>query len=91
MRTKKVKCKSGRMGEQYKLRKAYANFEEFEGYCENYAIHTRLGYKTPASCWKADPTVQSSTEPSDLRKVKVPKKQSLFDRENEFRVEDHQL
>jgi hypothetical protein len=66
---KDVRCKSGLMGEQYKLQNGYANFEEFDWYSNLYHVHTRLGYKTIKGCWKANPTIQSSVNPSDLRKV----------------------
>ena len=73
---KQVKCKSGITGWQCKLQKNYHNFEEFERYCEVWAIHTRLGYKTIKGCWKANPTIQGSVNPSDLRVVKPKKKKS---------------
>lgn len=67
MRT--VKCKSGITGWQTKLRNNYTNFEEFAEYCNTYNIHGRLGYKKPETAWKANPIIQGSTNPSDLRKV----------------------
>jgi len=67
---KQVKCKSGLTGWQCKLRKNYTSFEEFTGYAEIYNIHKRLGYKTPKNAWKANPLIQGSTNPTDLRKVK---------------------
>ncbi len=66
MRSKAVRCKSGLMGIQYKLQDSYANFEEFESYCEIYGNHTRLGFKDVQKAWDCNPTIQSSTNPSDL-------------------------
>lgn len=66
---KRVKCKSGIEGWQCKLRKNYANFEEFEYYAELRGLHIRLGYKTPRNAWLANPVVQGSVIPSDFRKV----------------------
>lgn len=69
MRT--VKCSSGLMGWQSKLRKVYDNdFETFKYYCEIYSIDKRLGYKKPETAWKANPTIQGSVNPTDLKKVK---------------------
>jgi hypothetical protein len=70
MKIKKVRCKSGFMGEQYKLRDAYVGFYDFKAWSEMYNLHTRLGYKTPETAWRYNPTVQSSTVASDYRKVK---------------------
>lgn len=67
---KQVKCKSGLTGWQCRLQKNYDNsFEQFEAYNETYAIATRLGYKNAEEAWKANPIIQGSTEPSDLRVV----------------------
>ena len=67
-----VKCKSGILGWQCKLQENYDNsFEQFQDWCETHNIHTRLGYKTPESAWKNNPTIQGSTEPSDLRKIPI--------------------
>jgi hypothetical protein len=68
--SKTITAKSGLKGWQDKLRKVYDSFEEFEDYCKTYNIHKRLGYKTPEDAWEANPTIQGSIEPSDLRKVK---------------------
>ncbi len=57
------------MGSQGKLQAGYDSFEEFEGYCEIYNIHSRLGFKTPKAAWKANPLVRLSVEPSDLEVV----------------------
>jgi hypothetical protein len=69
MKIKPVRCKSGEMGEQYRIQDSYGSYEEFVSYCETYGIHTRLGFKTIKGCWRSNPLVQSSTNPSDLRRV----------------------
>ena len=70
MKFKKVRCKSGVMGEQFKLRDAYNDFEDYKRYCETWDTYKRLGYKTPETAWRYNPTVQCSTIASDYRKVK---------------------
>jgi hypothetical protein len=69
MRFKQVTSVSGQHGEQYKLRAPYANLDEFRYYANLYGLHTRIGYKTPESAWARNPTVQSSTVPSDFCRV----------------------
>jgi hypothetical protein len=66
---RQVRCQSGLMGWQQRLRTVYASFEEFSSYCEVYGNHTRLGYRTPAGAWRANPMVQGSVNPSDYRRV----------------------
>lgn len=70
---KTVVCKSGIKGWQCKLQTNYSNLEEFQGYCEIYNLHGRLGYKTPEAAWQKNPVVQGSVIPSDFRKVRVKK------------------
>ena len=70
---KTIRCKSGLRGWQGKLQEVYTSFEEFNGYCGIYSIHERLGYKTPWSCWRFNPVVQGSVNPSDLRRVRSVK------------------
>jgi hypothetical protein len=67
---KTIKCKSGLQGYRCTLHESYGNFGCFEAYAEMYGTHTRLGYKTIKGCWKANPTIEGSVEPSDFRKVK---------------------
>lgn len=64
-----VRCRSGLMGERSLLRTRYRDFEEFKAYCRNYGIHRRLGYRSMKAAWEANPVIESSTDPSDLRKV----------------------
>jgi hypothetical protein len=68
---KRIKTKSGVVGWQAKLRKVYASLDEFKAYCEIYAINHRIGYKTPEGAWRANPTIQGSVNPSDLRRVRA--------------------
>ncbi len=66
---KQVRCKSGLMGWQNKLQANYAKFTEFQTYDEIYGLAKRLGYKSAAAAWKANPTIQGSTNPSDYCRV----------------------
>lgn len=66
---KAVILKSGATGHQRRLRTDFKNFGTFESYCEVYNLHKRLGYKSPESAWKANPLIESGTNPSDYRKV----------------------
>ena len=65
-----VVCRSGLSGERSRLQSRYNDLEDFRSWSEIYGIHTRLGYKTVEGCWRANPMIESSVEPSDLRKVK---------------------
>lgn len=69
----KVKCKSGVMGWRMKLRKNYANFEEWNYYAQMRGLHKRLGYSTPHRAWVSNPLIEGSVNPSDFRKVSVKK------------------
>jgi hypothetical protein len=66
---KQVKCKSGLTGWQARLRKVYDSFVEFSRLCEIYNLHIRLGYKSPETAWRYNPTIQGSVNPSDYRKA----------------------
>lgn len=68
--SKTITTSSGIKGWQDKLKKVYSSLEEFKKYCDTYNIHTRLGFKTPEEAWKANPTIQGSTNPKDLKIVK---------------------
>jgi len=68
-RSKQVKCKSGIIGWQSRIQDEYKSLESFAYWCENYGIHTRLGFKTIKGCWRSNPLYQSSVNPSDLRRV----------------------
>jgi hypothetical protein len=65
-----VKCKSGAIGWQSKLKKVYSSFDEFEEYDAIYNIANRLGFNTTKKAWDTNPLIQGSTNPSDLRVVK---------------------
>ena len=71
---KQVICKSGLKGSEGRLQKDYESFEEFAAFSETYGLAKRLGFKTAAAAWKANPLVQSSVEPGDFRKVKAKPK-----------------
>ena len=66
---KQVRCNSGLMGWQARLRTVYSSFEEFKSYSEMYGNHRRLGFKTPETAWRANPLIQGSVDPCDYRKV----------------------
>lgn len=66
---RQVKCLSGLMGWQSKLRKVYSSKEEFLAYCDIYGNHRRLGFETPEEAWEANPLIQGSIDPSDYRKL----------------------
>ena len=66
-----VKCRSGLLGWQGRLHENYNNtFEEFQAYDETYGIAQRLGFANAESAWKANPMIQGSTNPHDLRVVR---------------------
>jgi hypothetical protein len=72
---KRVKCKSGIEGWQDKLQNVYSSFEEFEAYSDMYGIALRIGFISTKNAWDANPTIQGSTDPSDLCVIPVkPKK-----------------
>jgi uncharacterized protein (DUF2147 family) len=54
------------MGSKYRLRKPYANFEDFEMWSDIYGIASRLGFDSAKKAWDANPIVRSSVNPSDL-------------------------
>jgi hypothetical protein len=59
------KCPSGLTGWKARLQTVYSSLAEFESYAEIYALHTRLGYRSPRSAWRANPMVRGSVNPSD--------------------------
>lgn len=74
MKIKQVKCTSGITGWQAKVRDNWSSLEELQVYSETYGIAERLGYESAEELWEANPTVQGSTIPSDLKVVEVVKK-----------------
>jgi hypothetical protein len=64
-----IKCKSGLVGWRCRLRENYADFAEWIAYSETYGLSARLGYKSAAAAWKANPIVEGSTNPSDYKKT----------------------
>ena len=66
---KQVKCKSGLTGSQEKLQDRYTDFKDFKNWSRIYNLHRRLGYVSMSGAWASNPTIQSSTEPSDLARV----------------------
>lgn len=68
-RTKRVKCASGLTGWQCKLRKNYTDYLDFLVHSRVYGIAERLGFSSAREAWRANPVIQGSVEPSDLRTV----------------------
>ena len=66
----RIICKSGLSGDRHLLQSSYSSFAEFEAWDETYGISARLGYKTAKGCWRANPMIESSVDPADLRKAK---------------------
>lgn len=69
MKTVKTK-RSGIMGWQDNLRHVFASLGEFQVYDNLYGYAKRLGYKSAKAAWRANPMVEGSVIPADLRKVK---------------------
>lgn len=67
---KRVTCRSGLNGCQRRLHEDYADLEEFRNYSRMYGIAKRLGFRSAISAWRANPLIEGSVEPSDLRRVK---------------------
>lgn len=66
-----ARCKSGIRGWQMKLNKVYTSLEELKSYDEMYNIAKRLGFDDVEELWNKNPVIQGSTNPSDLRIVKM--------------------
>jgi hypothetical protein len=64
-----VKCKSGLIGWQCRLRKNYKDQVEFEYFSNMHGLHVRLGYSSPSEAWQANPLIQGSVNPSDYRRI----------------------
>lgn len=67
---KRIKSRIGNNGWREKLQKVYTSFEEFQWYCEMYAIHKQLGFRTVKRCWDANPTMSGSVVAGELKRVK---------------------
>lgn len=67
---KRIKTRSGISGWQEKLQKVYTSYEEFQWYCEMYAIHKQLGFKDIKRCWDANPTMSGSVVVGELKRAK---------------------
>ncbi len=70
---KRVKCQSGIEGWQDNLQNVYGSLPEFRDFCRMYSIYKRLGYASAKDAWDANPLIQGSTNPDDLRVVNIPK------------------
>lgn len=66
---RRVRCQSGQMGERSRLQSRYTNAEEWHTYSAIYGLARRLGYASEFAAWDANPVIESSVNPSDLRRV----------------------
>lgn len=64
----RIICKSGVEGWEDYLKAVYNSKEEFLSYNETYGIAARLGYTDPEECWRANPLIQGSINPADLKR-----------------------
>ena len=64
---RKIQCDSGLMGWQDRLRKVYGSHGEFVSYDSIYNIARRIGFDCTEEAWDANPVIQGSTNPKDLR------------------------
>ncbi len=60
-------CKSGATGWKARVQENYTDRADFDAWDEIYSIAERLGYDTGAQLWEANPMIEGSGEPSDLR------------------------
>ena len=70
MPKKIVKCDSGEIGVQQKLRTIYDDYQDFLVYDKMFNIAKRLGYDNPKKLWDDNPLVQGSSNPSDFKIAK---------------------
>lgn len=70
---KQVRCRSGIMGWQNRLRDEYDDYEQFAYFDEMYGLAGRLGYANARNAWKSNPIIQGSVIPSDYRRVRERK------------------
>lgn len=66
---KLVKCRSGVIGWQCRLQKSYSDYLDFLTHSRVYGIAERLGFSSAREAWIANPVIQGSVNPSDLRVV----------------------
>lgn len=67
---KQVRCKSGLIGWQTRLRASYDdNPDSWKWYNEHYGLAARLGYGSAQAAWEANPLIEGSVLPSDFRVV----------------------
>lgn len=52
-----------------RVREIYDSLEELQAYDRNYGICSRLGFPDPAELWEANPRIEGSVYPADLRVV----------------------
>lgn len=67
-RTYRVRTQSGLWGWRSRLRTQYRSRDEFMQYAI-YNLARRLGYRSCAAAWRANPVIEGSTNPGDYRRV----------------------
>jgi len=67
---KRVRCKSGLIGWQDRLQNVYTDLAEFRRWSDVYGLARRLGYRSAAAAWTANPLVRGSVIPSDYGVVR---------------------
>ena len=70
-----IDCASGVRGWQARLHSVYDSLAEFQAYDEIYGQAQRFGYDSAVACWRDNPVIEGSVNPSDLRKSKKQPKQ----------------
>jgi hypothetical protein len=69
-RTYRVRCRSGITGWRTRLRNNYENFKEWRSYSETWGLAERLGYRSDAAAWQANPIIEGSNHDGDFRRVR---------------------
>lgn len=65
----RCRCKSGLKGWRARLQANYKSLREWIHYARTYGLHERIGFKSMADAWYANPVIEGSVNPSDFRKV----------------------
>lgn len=64
-----VTCDSGIRGWRGRLQDVYTDIDEFQAFSNIYNFADKLGYGTARGVWHANPLMEGSSIPSDLRVV----------------------
>lgn len=67
---KTIKCRSGLRGTLIRLRDNYdGDYKAWKVYAEMYGLHSKLGFKSPKTAWRANPMLQISVNADDYCKI----------------------